>query len=89
MLKEGYSVEIANSFDILGPALAGNLQDAKSSLFRDVTRGYTVSRKNALNPYTHNFFHEEIQRRLNSGNACHHSVQNLLSSRMLSEKRKN
>jgi hypothetical protein len=26
--------------------------------------------------------HEEIKRRLNSGNACYHSVQNLLSSRL-------
>jgi hypothetical protein len=28
--------------------------------------------------------HEEIKSRLNSGNACYHSVQNLLSSRLLS-----
>jgi hypothetical protein len=28
---------------------------------------------------------EEIERRLNSGNACYHSVQNLLSSRLLSK----
>jgi hypothetical protein len=27
---------------------------------------------------------EEIKRRFNSGNACYHSVQNLLSSRLLS-----
>jgi hypothetical protein len=27
---------------------------------------------------------EEIKRRLNSGNACYHSVQSLLSSRLLS-----
>jgi hypothetical protein len=32
-----------------------------------------------------NFIQEEIKRRLNSGNACHHSVQNLLSSRLLSK----
>jgi hypothetical protein len=31
-----------------------------------------------------NFIHEEIKSRLNSGNACHHSVQILLSSRLLS-----
>jgi hypothetical protein len=31
-----------------------------------------------------NLFHEEIKRRLNSGDACYHSVQNLLSSRLLS-----
>jgi hypothetical protein len=30
-----------------------------------------------------NLIQEEIKRRLNSGNACHHSVQNLLSSRLL------
>jgi hypothetical protein len=28
---------------------------------------------------------EEIKRRLNSGNACYHSVQNLLNSRLLSK----
>jgi hypothetical protein len=31
-----------------------------------------------------NCLHEEINRRLNSGNACYHSVQSLLSSRLLS-----
>jgi hypothetical protein len=29
---------------------------------------------------------EEIKRRLNSGNACYHSVENLLFSRLLSKK---
>jgi hypothetical protein len=29
-----------------------------------------------------NLIQEEIKRRLNSGNACYHSVQNLLSSRL-------
>jgi hypothetical protein len=32
-----------------------------------------------------NFIEEEIKRRLNSGNACYHSVQNLLSSQLLSK----
>jgi len=32
-----------------------------------------------------NFIAEEIEGRLRSGNACHHSVQNLLSSRLLSK----
>jgi hypothetical protein len=32
-----------------------------------------------------NFIQEEIKRRLNSGNACHRSVQNLLSSHLLSK----
>jgi hypothetical protein len=32
-----------------------------------------------------NLIEEEIKRRLNSGNACYHSVQSLLSSRLLSE----
>jgi hypothetical protein len=30
------------------------------------------------------FIHEEIKSRLNAGNACHHSVQSLLSFRLLS-----
>jgi hypothetical protein len=33
----------------------------------------------------HNLIQEEIKRRLNSGNACYHLVQNLLSSRLLSK----
>jgi hypothetical protein len=32
-----------------------------------------------------NFIQEEIKRRLYSGNACYHSVQNLLSFRLLSK----
>jgi hypothetical protein len=32
-----------------------------------------------------NCVHEEIRSRLNSGNACYHAVQNLLSSRLLLE----
>jgi hypothetical protein len=32
-----------------------------------------------------NLIQEEIKRRLNSGNACYHSVQNLLSSWLLSK----
>jgi hypothetical protein len=32
-----------------------------------------------------NFVQEEIKRRLNSGNACHHSVQKLMLSRLLSK----
>jgi hypothetical protein len=42
--------------------------------------GTTVTNKN--------FIQEEIKRRLNSGNACYHSVQNLLSFRLLSIKLK-
>jgi hypothetical protein len=33
-----------------------------------------------------NLIQEEIKRRLSSGNACYHSVQSLLSSRLLSKK---
>jgi hypothetical protein len=33
-----------------------------------------------------NGFHDEIKSRLNSGNACYHSVQNLLSSHFISKK---
>jgi hypothetical protein len=35
-----------------------------------------------------NHTHEEIKSRLNSGNGCYHSVQSLLSSRLLSRKLK-
>jgi hypothetical protein len=38
--------------------------------------GATLTDKNCI--------HEEIRSRLNSGNACYHAVQNLLSSRLLS-----
>jgi hypothetical protein len=36
-------------------------------------------------PTDQNFMYEEIKRRLKSGNACYHSVQSLLSSRLLSK----
>jgi hypothetical protein len=36
-----------------------------------------------------NFIQEEIKRRLNSGNVCYHSVQNLLSSHLLPKNIKN
>jgi hypothetical protein len=39
--------------------------------------GMTVTKQNLIQ--------EEIKRRLNSSNACYHSVQNLLSSRLLSK----
>jgi hypothetical protein len=32
-----------------------------------------------------NLIQEKIKRKLNSGNTCYHSVQNLLSSRLLSK----
>jgi hypothetical protein len=35
-----------------------------------------------------NCIHEKIYSRLNSGNACYHTVQNLLSSRLLSNNAK-
>jgi hypothetical protein len=35
-----------------------------------------------------NYIHDEIKSRLNFGNACYYSVQNLLSSRLISKKRK-
>ena len=42
--------------------------------------GTTITHQNSIQ--------EEIKSRLKLGNACHHSVQNLLSSRLLSKKLK-
>jgi hypothetical protein len=42
--------------------------------------GATLTNRNSI--------HEEIKSRLKSGNACYHSVQNLLSSRLLSRNTK-
>jgi hypothetical protein len=35
-----------------------------------------------------NLIQEEIKKRLNSGNACHHAAQNFLCSRLLAKKHK-
>jgi hypothetical protein len=62
---------------------AGQKQDIKiaNRLFVSVSQfnylGMTVRNQNLIQ--------EEIKRRLNSGNACYHSVQNILSSRLLSK----
>jgi hypothetical protein len=57
-----------------------NIKTANKS-FKNVLQflylGMTVTNQNLIQ--------EEIKRRLNSGNACYHLVQNLLSSRMLSK----
>jgi hypothetical protein len=42
--------------------------------------GMTLTNQNGI--------HDEIKSRLNSGNACYYSVQNLLSSRLISKNRK-
>jgi hypothetical protein len=44
---------------------------------------------NILRQSNQNLIQEAIKRRINSGNACYHSVQNLLSSRLLSKNIKN
>jgi hypothetical protein len=62
---------------------AGQNHDIKiaNRYFENVSQfkhlGTTVTNQNS--------FQEDIKRRLNSGNACYHSVQNLLSSRLLSK----
>jgi hypothetical protein len=61
----------------------GQNRDIKigNRLFENVSQfkyfGSTVTNQNLIQ--------EEIERRLNSGNACYHSVQNLRSSRLLSK----
>jgi hypothetical protein len=52
-----------------------NRSDENVSQFKYL--GTTVTNQNLVQ--------EEIKRRLNSGNACYHSIQNLLSSRLLSK----
>jgi hypothetical protein len=62
---------------------AGQNRDIKvgNSSFENVSQfkylGTTVT--------VHNLIQGEIKRRLNSINACYHSIQNLLSSRLLSK----
>jgi hypothetical protein len=62
---------------------AGQNQDIEiaNRLFENVSQlkylGATVTSQNLIQ--------EEIKRRLNSGNICYHSVQNLLCSRLLSK----
>jgi hypothetical protein len=65
---------------------AGQRQSIKTgnSSFESVAKftylGTTLTDQNCI--------HEEIKSRLNSGNACYHSVQSLLSSRLLSRNAK-
>jgi hypothetical protein len=53
----------------------GNISFENTSQFKYL--GTTATNQNLIQ--------EEIKRRLNSGNACYSSVQNLLSSRLLSK----
>jgi hypothetical protein len=54
----------------------------RSSSWRGACFSKEISLLLAL-PLPHVNIHDEIKRRLNSGNACYYSVQNLLSSRLI------
>jgi hypothetical protein len=70
-------------FSLANGANASQNQDIKiaNRSFEDVPQfrclGMTVTNQTLIQ--------EEIKRRFNSGNACYHSVQNLLSSHLLSK----
>jgi hypothetical protein len=63
------------------PGQKQNIRIANES-FQNVVKfkylGMTLTNQNDI--------HDEIKSRLNSGNACYHSVQNLLSSRLVCQK---
>jgi hypothetical protein len=46
--------------------------------------GFTNQNSACISYLLHVKLQEEIKKRVNSGNACYHSIQNLLSSRLLS-----
>jgi hypothetical protein len=54
-----------------------NTMIAERSLEKFIYLGMTITNQNLI--------HDEIKSKLNSGNACYHSAQNLLSSHMLSK----
>jgi hypothetical protein len=59
---------------------------AESPLVQIPTTKYLILRYLGTTTTNKNMIQEEIKRRSNSGNACYHSVQNLLSSRLLRKK---
>jgi hypothetical protein len=63
---------------------AGKKHSIKTAIrsFEDVAK-FKYLRK-TLTARDQNYIRKEIKSRLNSGNACYHSVQSLLSSRLLS-----
>jgi hypothetical protein len=56
---------------------------------QNVTKRNSNYRLCTLPAETPNLTQEEVKRRLNSGNACHHSAHNFLSCRLLSKNEKN
>jgi hypothetical protein len=64
------------------------VRKSSSSSSNSSSRSGSINIKNSRNSGStvtnQNLIQGEIKRRLNSGNACYHSVQNILSSRLLS-----
>jgi Tfp pilus assembly protein PilW len=76
------NVENTKYMLLSGHQNAGQNQDIKTAnrSFENVSQfkylGTAVTNQNSI--------HKEIKRRIDSGNACYHLVQNLISSRLLS-----
>jgi Fe-S-cluster containining protein len=73
------------SFLLINVCIQGNILCSPCSIVGNVRRSVEGFRYLGTTLTNQNSIQEEIKSRLKSGNACYHSVQNLLSSSLLSE----